>query len=1043
MDTQREEKIAAAKRKLRQFKQKKHKTKKAPVPSTDENQPNIGLPTLVSDDASSVASEDIVVPVSHQQDIRTHNEKRLDTSRISDCADTKNSSQAKHTDNENVVIHGEHLSLQEEINALNSIQQNNSNNSIGDNNTDIYTNGDSQQTLEENVTTAVNESPYQEKQPVSSSVNTSIYNGNPESNSDMATTESLIQISNKLNELATEAQSVSSNDVKKDDSIVSVLTNRNQELSKQICELTQHKQQLLVQVNQLNHQMREMQVRLEKEEHQLHARSVKEESSLRQQIQVQMQTIGILVAEKQELQHQVHEAQQSSTHHRNSHQRLSEQLQESKRKLQSNDLEMRTKDGAINLLQTTKADIEKEREELQISVNKINKIKEEHKMHASELTQKLAVKESECHELNNELSDLNEKLSMAEVLLQQLSSPSSDQQTQQQLTEMQEERDSLAQKLTEYQQSFEHLTREREQLSRQYEEVNKQKHKQVDQLTEEIDLLRNEREEMLNEQEKLKLVIKDLKEANQELGYEQDFVEKSELAGEMSSKIQLLEDNIDQVNKENEDLNSKLNAQFRNNEQLARLNEELKQRVNELTQDSKDTKTSNEEHERLLEQAHSDKMTISRALTQNKNLKHQLEEMHETFVKLTNDKMELASRLSTYEYKEKELNEEIGKYKPYVGVLEQKLSAIQAEHVQLQNLFQQTQQQLQLKQQDTTDAFLSLREEVSACNETITLLREQNDELKSKVVNLQQQNDDAALESSLSNKTNEQDIPQGGVMSLPQVLAERDFLANQIEEHKSEHLKLVNKLQQLREEKSTTISVNPKYEELSRNMSLLQGRFASVMKGKVEAESRVEDLEHINLQLQNECDTIGEYITLYHNQRQILKQRHNEKDEYVSSMAHEREAMQKKLEKLQSLVLSLLNARGSLKTNLTSTPNRGNVHNSSDADVTSLDDSPYKPTLVDWPDMLEDEEMKQQHISRPDILPEDASLPPIHHAPTNNQHNVPGKLERLETGNTDNETTTANQIVDLIEQMQNPSFMNSDKAPRGFCLRYMGRYTAV
>uniref|UniRef100_F6UW02 Golgin subfamily A conserved domain-containing protein n=3 Tax=Ciona intestinalis TaxID=7719 RepID=F6UW02_CIOIN len=265
MDTQREEKIAAAKRKLRQFKQKKHKAKKAAVPSTDENQPNTALPSLVSDDASSVASEDIVTPVSYQQDITTHNEKPLDTSRISDCTDTKNSSQTKYTDNENVVIHGEHLSLQEEVNALNSIQQNNSNNSIGDTNSDIYTNGDSQQTVEENVTTVVNESPYEEKQPLSTSVNTSIYNGNPESNrSDLATTESLIQISNKLNELAAEAQSVSSNDVKKDDSIVSVLTNRNQELSKQICELTQHKQQLLLQVNQLNHQMHEMQVKLEK-----------------------------------------------------------------------------------------------------------------------------------------------------------------------------------------------------------------------------------------------------------------------------------------------------------------------------------------------------------------------------------------------------------------------------------------------------------------------------------------------------------------------------------------------------------------------------------------------------------------------------------------------------------------------------------------------------------------------------------------------------------------------------------------------------------
>ena len=117
-------------------------------------------------------------------------------------------------------------------------------------------------------------------------------------------------------------------------------------------------------------------------------------------------------------------------------------------------------------------------------------------------------------------------------------------------------------------------------------------------------------------------------------------------------------------------------------------------------------------------------------------------------------------------------------------------------------------------------------------------------------------------------------------------------------------------------------------------------RFSKVMKERVEAMSKVEELEHINLQLQNECDTIGnikitelyyfgyclsiasskflgllnwlqlfniiqlsgEYITLYHNQRQVLKQRHHEKDEYVSAMAQERELLQVSLRSNQTLV---------------------------------------------------------------------------------------------------------------------------------------------
>ena len=36
-----------------------------------------------------------------------------------------------------------------------------------------------------------------------------------------------------------------------------------------------------------------------------------------------------------------------------------------------------------------------------------------------------------------------------------------------------------------------------------------------------------------------------------------------------------------------------------------------------------------------------------------------------------------------------------------------------------------------------------------------------------------------------------------------------------------------------------------------------QDRFTTIMKERVDALNKVEDLEHINLQLQNECDTIG------------------------------------------------------------------------------------------------------------------------------------------------------------------------------------------
>uniref|UniRef100_H2YAR5 Golgin subfamily A conserved domain-containing protein n=1 Tax=Ciona savignyi TaxID=51511 RepID=H2YAR5_CIOSA len=313
-------------------------------------------------------------------------------------------------------------------------------------------------------------------------------------------------------------------------------------------------------------------------------------------------------------------------------------------------------------------------------------------MLSSELTQKLVVKESECGRLNEELADLNEKLSMAEVLLQQLSSPTSET-PQTQLDELQEENKSLHQKLNEYQASFEQLAREREQFAQQYQQINNQLQQQVAQLSEEVGTLHTEKDEMMTEQENLRLVIRDLKEANQELGSDQDYIEKSEMVGEMSSKVNELQNNIEKLCKEKEELNAKLGAQLRNNEHLARLNEEQEQQLIQLNEDANDSKLSSEEHARMLEQAHSDKTTISRALMQNKQLKHQLEEMHEGFVKLSNDKMQLASHLSTFEHKEKELLEEIEKYKNYIDVVEKKMAGKHEEISQLQNTVRQTEMQ--------------------------------------------------------------------------------------------------------------------------------------------------------------------------------------------------------------------------------------------------------------------------------------------------------------------------------------------------------------
>ncbi len=55
---------------------------------------------------------------------------------------------------------------------------------------------------------------------------------------------------------------------------------------------------------------------------------------------------------------------------------------------------------------------------------------------------------------------------------------------------------------------------------------------------------------------------------------------------------------------------------------------------------------------------------------------------------------------------------------------------------------------------------------------------------------------------------------------------------------------------------------------------------------------RLEEEEHRILQLAGETDTIGEYVALYQMQREALRAKFLEKDQFIQQLTAEREAMQ-------------------------------------------------------------------------------------------------------------------------------------------------------
>jgi len=317
-------------------------------------------------------------------------------------------------------------------------------------------------------------------------------------------------------------------------------------------------------------------------------------------------------------------------------------------------------------------------------------------------------------------------------------------------------------------------------------------------------------------------------------------------------------------------------------------------------------------------------------------------------------------------------------------------------------------------------------EEVSEQHENLMRI---NQELSSKVAELENQ-------LQVQMKMNEENSKE----------IETIAATNQEEESVSEE----NVVQELKE-------IKGKYEELEKNMSLLQDRFSLIMRERCDAVTRVEDLEHINLQLQNECDTIGEYITLYHNQRKALQQRHHEKDQYISMMAQERDAMQEKLEKLEQLVARMISENPStyqqqqqiVDENIVDIqPQIQSATPSSECteEEEKEEENTKSTRKLSEEEQHDNEDSSQQSHIRPDLLP------PDHHTMTSSSHtsmtSLPGKLHKVSVPPPTTATSSAaDEILDLLGEMKKKSSHKRKTfdlpPPRGFCMKYSGRYTSL
>ncbi|XP_066436577.1 golgin subfamily A member 2 isoform X2 [Eleutherodactylus coqui] len=783
----------------------------------------------------------------------------------------------------------------------------------------------------------------------------------------VSSTDSLRQLSEQLNGLVSQGNSY----VNGENIISSAspeLEARSQDLAAALDSSNLTNKQLSTKLEELKQQNQDVLDQLDKERKDFEQKLSKEQGSLREQLQVHIQTIGILVSEKSELQTALSYTQQAARQKGAEVEDLVMRLQSTRQRVTELERTLSSISTQQKQLEKLNKELEKERDSLRLESLKNSKSSDELKQQNSELSEKLNALLSENASMRLDLGDLHKKLEMAELMIQQFSNQTGAPDMNKQLQMVIEERDQLGTQLTQMSDSLQQLKAERDQYVQKLKEEGAVWQERVRQLSEQIQTVSQEKESALVQVEQLETRVTELL-----LASAVEPADSEPSAPQDPSEVEVaLQQEVEKLHQEFLELQSRYQAQVQDNSQLSRLNQEQEERILELEKTLQRHSEDNVDKQQILENMQSDKATISRALTQNRQLKEHLAELQNGFVKLTNENLELTNGLQSEQHVKKELAKKLGQLQESIGDFKEQLAAreqdvqllqsqrdeisahlqqyaaayqqvtIEREEFQRQYLLQaQLMDRLQHDEvQGKVSAELHLKE-LQQSRVNLELLTKENQELKAQMMQIRNEPESRVLSrmegDGVESKEYEDEIPKSSLVipedfesreemmaflssALSKLQGERDEVERQLTEQKRNCKRLLQEISELRQQqmsmpphRSAELGMDsvPRevYDALQSAMEKLQFRFTDLMQERVELKDRVEELEHRCIQLSGETDTIGEYIALYQSQRAILKQRHSEKEEYISRLAQDKEEMKAKLLELQVLVMRLVAER--------------------------------------------------------------------------------------------------------------------------------------
>ncbi|XP_028318978.1 golgin subfamily A member 2 isoform X2 [Gouania willdenowi] len=922
-------------------------------------------------------------------------------------------------------------------------------------------------------------------------------NGNESSmneNQPLSSTESLRQLSQQLNGLVSESSAAYVNGDGASPVSVGELESRNQELAATLESSNLTNSQLNTKLEQLSQQYQELTDQIQKERKEFEQRVSKEHGAMREQLQVHIQTIGILVSEKSELQTALQYTQQAARHKAADAEELNNRLQAAKQRVSELERTLSSASAQQKQFEKHNKDLEKERDSLRLEVLRVNNFNEESKQQNSELSEQLKLSTQDNSAMKLELEDLRKRLEIADLMLQQCSSQSDPSSASQQVQLLLDEKQQLEAHNHQLMESIGQLKTERDCYAEQIHEEGRVWKDKTEQLLTQVALVAEERDLNINRVYELEASIAELKNAASLLHQERETQHSAEpQCTGPSEKEVALQEALKNLQQETESVAAQYQAQLRDNEQLSRLCGEQEARLSELEQQIESQAQETEDRRRMLEDVQSDKATISRALTQNRILKDQLAELQNGFVQLTNENMELTTALQSEQHVKKELARRMGelqealhngkeqlelKGKEVQALMEQRdqvvahlqqycagYQALASEREQFHHQYLHQTQLLDRLQQDESHGRMQLemsQNQLKQAQDHLEQLVNDNEQLKAEVKELL--NSSALMSSSRDQgdgvesqplqesprKSSSIIIPEDFESqteleqfirgALAEVEAERDDVRQQLEEEHRLHMAARHQAVVALSLEHQHQSNKPAHEHdhdhsehhhcehdhehleggvpvevhqaLQAAMDKLQQRFMSLMQEKADLKERVEELEHRCIQLSGETDTIGEYIALYQNQRAIMKQKHQEKEQYISLLAQDKEEMRAKLAELQDLVMRLVAERNDWYSRYTGAVAGMSTTN---PDLLPVCEDHTHPEQQAHPhselhDVRGEEAMEVIPLSEPDTSLEAMSSQTLSSGPVHT-----GSKQCVAK-----EDATAQQIMQLLQEIQNP-----------------------